>query len=86
MTKEAYVEVEIDKNDILDYLNFDFYDLPWDEARELMDIMKEHIFNYKPPYYGHPVLISAEILDYLARNPTILREVYNGLIEKEANN
>ena len=85
MTKETYVEIEIDSTDILDYLNFDFYDLSWGEARELIGIMKEHILNYEPPYYEQPILTSKEILDYLSRNPTISCEVANGLTKKENN-
>lgn len=88
MTKEAYVEVEINKNDILNYLDFDFYDLDYPEWEEIVDKIKTIVLSYtekEDKDINDPILNSKEILDYLARNPTISREVYNGLTEKENN-
>lgn len=89
MTKETYVEVTIDKNDILSYLDFDFYDLDYPEWKEMTDKIKTIVLSYtekEDKDSGDPILNSEDILNYLARNPTISHEVINGLNEKEANN
>ena len=84
MIKEAQVEIEIDTQDIIDYLDYDFYNISWQNQEKLLNKMKNCVLNDDYPYFMKPVITSDDIITYLKNNPEVFWDVEKAI--KEANN
>lgn len=82
MYKTATVEIEIEVEDIKEFLEYDFNDLNSYEYHDLMKIMKNLVLNYS--YYGTDTNLDAsDIIHFLKNNPDIAKDVKGYLNQNE---
>ena len=74
MYKTTIVDIEIEVEDIEEFLEDEFYDLDIFEVKKLIKVMKRIVLDgcY---YEGKPFLNANNIIDFLKNNPNIAQDV-----------
>ena len=82
MIKSATVDVEIEVEDIEEYLEYDIKDLDSYDYNKLMKIMKNLVLNWS--YYdGNPNLDASDIIYFLKQYPDIAKDIKEYLNQNE---